>query len=107
MRILVTGGAGYIGSHFVTQALKNGFSELIVVDDLSTGFKTRLPEKVEFHQLDLASETTQSRLTYILEQNIDAVVHFAANKAVAESVVNPEKYFHTNIGATVNLLSAM
>src|SRR5699024_133987 len=62
---------------------------------------------VEFHQLDLASETTQSRLTYILEQNIDAVVHFAANKAVAESVVNPEKYFHTNIGATVNLLSAM
>lgn len=107
MHLLVTGGAGYIGSHFVSKALENGFSEITVIDDLSTGLRRRLPSSVHFKQLDLADEGNVTQLTSILRQGIDAVVHFAAKKAVNESVTNPEKYFRDNIGGTINLLSAM
>lgn len=107
MHLLVTGGAGYIGSHFVSKALENGFSEITVIDDLSTGLRRRLPSSVRFKQLDLADEGTVTQLTSILRQGIDAVIHFAAKKAVNESVTNPEKYFRDNIGGTINLLSAM
>lgn len=107
MRLLVTGGAGYIGSHFVARALNSGVSEIIVIDDLSTGIKRRLPHSVRFHQIDLASAEATTQLIDILRQEVDAVVHFAAKKAVGESVTNPEKYFRNNIGGTINLLSAM
>lgn len=107
MRLLVTGGAGYIGSHFVARALERGVTQIIVVDDLSTGIRKRLPDAVELHQLDLANENVMSQLIEILGANVDVVVHFAAKKAVAESVANPEEYFRNNIGGTINLLSAM
>jgi|SRR5699024_131411 len=107
MHLLVTGGAGYIGSHFVSKALENNFPKITVVDDLSTGLERRLPDLVEFEQLDLADTSRTTRLTEILRDDVDAVVHFAAKKAVGESVVNPERYFHDNIGGTINLLSAM
>lgn len=106
MHLLVTGGAGYIGSHFVTRAIDNGFSEITVVDDLSTGYQSRLPSSVRFQQLDLADDSITPKLTNTL-RDIDAVVHFAAKKAVGESVTSPEKYFRNNIGGTINLLSAM
>lgn len=107
MRLLITGGAGYIGSHFVARALENGFSEIIVVDDLSTGHRRRLPHSVRFHPLNLANDDATEQLIDILQQDIDAVVHFAAKKAVEESVSNPEEYFRNNIGGTINLLFAM
>lgn len=107
MRLLVTGGAGYIGSHFVAKALDHGLSNIIVVDDLSTGMRRRLPDNVEFHQLDLAKESVTTELIDILSDDVDAVIHFAAKKAVGESVASPEKYFRNNIGGTINLLSAM
>lgn len=107
MHLLVTGGAGYIGSHFVTRAIANGFSEITVVDDLSTGIQNRLPSSVRFQQLDLADDSIKPQLTNTLREDIDAVVHFAAKKAVGESVTSPEKYFRNNIGGTINLLSAM
>lgn len=107
MHLLVTGGAGYIGSHFVSKALENGFSRITVVDDLSTGLKRRLPSSVRFRKLDLADDSNRLELTRILHEDIDAVVHFAAKKAVGESVTSPEKYFRNNIGGTINLLSAM
>ena len=107
MRLVVTGGAGYIGSHFISRALENGYSEITVVDDLSTGVRSRLPSSVRFHQLDLADDSMAPQLRNILRDDIDAVVHFAAKKAVGESVTNPEKYFRNNIGGTINMLRAM
>jgi len=107
MRLLVTGGAGYIGSHFVDQALKNGLSEVVVIDDLSTGIGSRLPTEVRFHNVDIADPSSQAELVSILRDNIDVVVHFAAKKVVGDSVNYPEEYFRNNIGGTLNLLSAM
>src|SRR5699024_12797799 len=107
MHLLVTGGAGYIGSHFVSQALENGFSEITVIDDLSTGLRRRLPSSVYFKQRDLADEGNVAQLTSIFRQGIDAVVHFAAKKAVNESITNHEKYFRDNMGGTISLLSTM
>lgn len=108
MRLLVTGGAGYIGAHFVAAALDAGISDIVVVDDLSTGLRRRVPDEVKFHQLDLATDSAVQDLATILDEDrIDAVVHFAAKKAVGESVDQPELYFRSNVGATINVLSAM
>lgn len=107
MHLLVTGGAGYIGSHFVSRAIESGFTEITVIDDLSTGIRERLPNIVRFKQLDLADERSLPALVSILREGIDVVIHFAAKKAVSESVTYPEDYFRTNIGGTINLLSVM
>lgn len=108
MRLLVTGGAGYIGAHFVADALDQGLSGIVIVDDLTTGLRRRITEAVAFYDLDLSQESSPARLTEILTQHeIDAVIHFAAKKVVSDSVVYPEEYFHQNIGATINVLTAM
>ena len=107
MRLLVTGGAGYIGSHFVSEALRQGGYEIVVVDNLSTGLSRRIPSSVDFEHIDLADTGSQPRLVEILSRGIEAVIHFAAKKVVSDSVAHPEEYFCSNIGATTNLLIAM
>ncbi len=102
-RILVTGGAGYIGSHTVFHLLRAGF-EVTVVDNLSRG----RPDAVggaALHVLDLADT---GRLTELCRrEDFDAVIHFAGYIAVGESMREPELYFRNNIGATLSLCEAM
>jgi UDP-glucose 4-epimerase len=111
VRVLVTGGAGYIGSHTVLSLLEQGHSP-VVVDNLSnSSFESlkRVSEitgkPIEFYNIDLRDERTF--LSYIREQYFDAIMHFAGYKAVGESVANPLKYYENNIGSTVSLLKAI
>ncbi len=106
--ILVTGGAGYIGSHCVLALLNKGF-EVLIFDNLSTGHietvnKLKKLGKVDFLKGDLQNK---SDIQKAFENPIDAVIHFAAFSQVAESVTNPEKYYFNNLYGTLNLLSAM
>lgn len=105
--MLVTGGAGYIGSHVVREALAAGHS-VWAVDDLSTGVENRLGPTVELIDLNLAAADAEARLTDILRKTkFDAVIHLAARKQVGESVEKPEEYYRDNIGGLANLLLAM
>ena len=107
--ILVTGGAGYIGSHLVLALLEQG-EKVLVYDNLSTGHietieKLKQYGDLVFYQGDL---NNYAYLNDVLSQNkIDAVVHFAAFSQVGESVVNPSKYYENNVVGTINLLKAM
>lgn len=101
--ILVTGGAGYIGSHTVYQLVQRGYS-VTVLDDLSTGFRDAVPEP----RLHICSLFDTEQVTQLLmRQNIDAVIHFAAFIAVGESTKEPEKYFRNNVAGSLSLFSAM
>lgn len=105
MNVLVTGGAGYIGSH-VVRLLSEAGHYVVSVDDLSTGLENRL----NCDSVDMVLEDADSaeRLSKLLaEEHIEAVVHFAARKQVGESVQNPEFYFQSNVGGLANLLLAM
>lgn len=104
MKLLVTGGAGYIGSHIVLQAQAAGHN-CTVVDDLSTGLRERID--CELVSLDIASASAQQGLESLLAQGFDAVIHLAAKKQVGESVEKPELYYKDNIGGLANLLLAM
>ena len=105
--MLVTGGAGYIGSHVVREALAAGHS-VWAVDDLSTGVENRLDSAIELIDLNLAAADAEARLTEILRKTqFDAVIHLAARKQVGESVDKPEEYYRDNIGGLANLLLAM
>jgi len=102
-KILVTGGAGYIGSHAVKQLQENG-CEVVVLDNLSTGRK----EAVGGAKIvvgDLADHKLLDRV--FAEERFDAVMHFAASVIVEESVANPAKYYENNVVASINLASAM
>jgi UDP-glucose 4-epimerase len=111
MRVLVTGGAGYIGSHTVLHLLEAGH-EVVVVDDFSNAKPAvvgRLEEiagrHIPVHAFDLADV---DKLDALLEQEtVEAVVHFAGYKAVGESVAEPLDYYRNNLGATISLLRAM
>lgn len=105
MKLLVTGGAGYIGSH-VTRLAQHTGHEVEVIDDLSTGLPMRV--SAVLHQLQLATDAGLADLLRIFgEGNFDAVVHLAARKQVGESVSEPETYFKDNIAGLANLLTAM
>lgn len=108
--ILVTGGAGYIGSHCVMDLCKNGM-DVVVFDNLSTGHietveKLKQFGNVEFVRGDLLNFEDISGV-FKKYKNIDAVIHFAAFSQVGESVENPQKYYINNVGGTLNLLRAM
>ncbi len=105
MKLLVTGGAGYIGSHVVRAAEAAGHS-CVVVDNLSTGLTKRIDCPVV--EMDLASQEAVAQLARLMkEHDFDSVIHLAARKQVGESVEKPEEYFLENLGGLGNLLLAM
>ena len=103
MKILVTGGAGYIGSHIVLELCDSGF-EVIVFDDLSLGFRENVDQRAELY---IGSTLNREGLDDVLSKNIDAVIHLAAWKAAGESMDNPFKYTQNNIIGTLNVLNSM
>jgi UDP-glucose 4-epimerase len=104
MRVLVTGGAGYIGS-VVTEELLNDGHTVTVLDDLSKGHAAAVPEHVP---LIRASTTEMESLRKVLtERRIEAVIHMAASSLVSESVIEPSKYYRNNVIAMLSLLDAM
>ncbi len=111
-KVLVTGGAGYIGSHTVLVLLAAGF-EVVVVDNLCNG-NTEALRRVEqltgkqveaFHQVDICDETSLAEV--FAQHKIKAVIHFAALKAVGESVQKPLEYYTNNVGGTLALANVM
>ena len=110
--ILITGGAGYIGSHTLVELYNSGYRP-IVVDNLSNssinnikGAEQIIKNKIDFYQLDCTDFDQMDKL--FTEQNdIVAVIHFAAYKSVEESIIKPNKYFSNNIGSLENLLELM
>ena len=101
MRVLVTGGAGYIGSVVAAQLAAAGH-EVTVLDDLSTGFADAVPPGATF-----VKGTLRDCAAEVLSDGIDAVLHFAAKSLVGESVADPAKYWTANLGGTISLLEAM
>ncbi|NPA67191.1 MAG: UDP-glucose 4-epimerase GalE [Chlorobi bacterium] len=111
-KILVTGGTGYIGSHTNTELIEAGF-DVVAVDNLSNsnieildGIKKITGIKPEFRKTDLA-DAEETRKLFDSLGNIDAVIHFAAYKAVGESVKFPLKYYKNNLNALINVLENM
>lgn len=103
-RWLLTGGAGYIGSHVLRELLASG-REVVVVDDLSTGFASRVPAGVPLIEAKLSDKDAVTAA--LREYAITGVVHLAAKKAVGESVENPLFYYRENVGGISSLLEAM
>src|ERR1700712_3216166 len=101
MRVLVTGGAGYIGSVVTAQLLAEGH-EVVVVDDLSTGHADAVPPGAEFHDLSITA------LDRVLgDWNIDAAIHFAARSLVGESMSEPSMYWRNNVVGTIALVDSL
>ena len=101
--VLVTGGAGYIGSHAVLAFLEAGY-RVAVVDDLSTGRREAVPDGVPFIEGVVGDAETAARV--IREHGVGAVVHFAGSAVVPESVADPLKYYRNNTAASRNLIEA-
>ena len=111
MAILVTGGAGYIGSHTTVELLAAGH-EVIILDDFSNSspkvldrLKTITGKNIAFYEGSILNKPFLNKI--FKENNIEAVIHFAAFKAVGESVKEPLKYYHNNITGTISLLEVM
>jgi UDP-glucose 4-epimerase len=102
-KVLVTGGAGYIGAHVASELLKSGYS-IRIYDDFSNGLHRRVDGK--FRDIVDGDMLDRVKLLAALD-GIDAVIHLAAKKAVEESVKDPLKYYENNVGGTLNLLGAM
>lgn len=110
-KILVTGGTGYIGSHTVVELYKAGYTP-VIIDNLSNSSSKILAQiekiigiKPEFHQFDLC-DTEQTTAFINNNPDISGIIHFAASKAVGESVQKPLKYYHNNFFSLINLLEA-
>lgn len=111
MQILVTGGAGYIGSHTCLELLESGY-EVTVVDNLSNSSEESLArvqeltgKRLTFYRVDLLDETALQRV--FAAHDFSSVIHFAALKAVGESIARPLDYYHNNLTGTLNLCYAM
>jgi UDP-glucose 4-epimerase len=102
MKLLVTGGAGYVGSVCAKVLLEQGH-EVVVVDDLSTGNADAVPDGARFVQADMVDAAPE----LLGDESFDGVLHFAAKSLVGESVVAPELYWHGNVVKTLQLLEAM
>jgi len=111
MSVLVTGGAGYIGSHTCVELLEAGY-KVVVVDNLSNSKFESLNrvqaitgKQLEFHQVDLLDQAGLERV--FMDSDVEAVIHFAGLKAVGESVAQPLRYFHNNVTGTLVLCAVM
>ncbi len=111
-KILVTGGVGFIGSHTIVELVEAGY-EPIILDNLSNSkigvlksLEKITKRAVKFYEND-CNDISALRNIFRIEKNIVGVIHFAANKAVGESVVDPLKYYHNNIGSLVSILSVL
>ena len=111
MKVLVTGGAGYIGSHTVVELIQAGHS-VVIVDDLSNAredvvdrLESIVGQKIKFYVLDCADKEKMRGV--FAENEFDAVIHFAGRKAVGESVQMPLEYYRTNLDSTMTLLELM
>jgi UDP-glucose 4-epimerase len=102
MKVLVTGGAGYIGAHISDLLQTNGFA-VRIFDDFSNGLDRRTTGFTDIYRGDITDRAAVLEAT----EGVDAVIHLAAKKAVGESVSNPLKYYTNNVGGTMNLLAAM
>jgi UDP-glucose-4-epimerase GalE len=103
-RVLVTGGAGYVGSHAVRTLLERGYA-VEIVDDLSEGHRDAVPREVPLHVFDIADRARMGAL--LASRRFDGVLHFAARCYVGESVREPGEYYRANVGRTVELLEAL
>jgi UDP-glucose 4-epimerase len=104
MKILVLGGAGYIGSHTVYELIDAGY-EVVVVDNLVTGFKAAVHPQAKFYEGDIRD---RKFIDSVFEQeDIDGVIHFAASSQVGESMIHPLKYYSNNLCGTEVLLESM
>lgn len=111
MHILVTGGAGFIGTHTLVELAKHGHTA-VIVDNFSNSSPTAVHRVQEItgqqftvHAIDCADKAALSQV--FAAEHFDAVIHFAGLKSVGESVKNPLQYYHHNIGMTLNLLEVM
>jgi UDP-glucose 4-epimerase len=103
MAVLVTGGAGYIGSHMVWALIDAG-EDVVVLDRLSTGFRWALAPEARFYEGDIADEAMHEKV--FGENQIDAIIHFAGSIIVPESVSNPLMYYENNTGKSRSLIAA-
>lgn len=102
-KVLVLGGAGYIGSHAVLALLAADY-QVEVLDNLSTGFRSAVPPQAQFHHADIKDEAFLAR---ILDYGrFDAIMHFAASLIVPESVADPLKYYQNNTGNSIGVIKA-
>lgn len=104
MKILVLGGAGYIGSHTVYELIDSG-TEVVVVDNLLTGFREAVHPKARFYEGDIRDRAFMDSV--FEKEAIDGVIHFAASSQVGESMTNPLKYYNNNLCGTEILLESM
>ena len=106
MAVLVTGGAGYIGSHTVYALIENGYSgEVIIADNLSTGYHGAVHPDAKFYELDIRDRGALDKL--FAKEDITGVIHFAASSQVGESMEKPLQYYDNNLSGTRILLEAM
>jgi UDP-glucose 4-epimerase len=103
VKLLVTGGAGYVGSVVASQLIEGGH-ETVVLDNLAKGHRDAVPDGARLVEGDLLDEAF---VRETLAEGFDGVLHFAALSLVAESVEQPERYYRNNVGGTLNLLEAM
>ncbi len=103
MTVMVTGGAGYIGSHMVWELLDND-EDVVVVDNLVTGFEWSIPKGVTFVKADIGDQEAIEQV--LREHKVDAIVHFAGSVVVPESLEDPLKYYQNNTGNSRNLIAA-
>ena len=111
MKILLTGGAGYIGSHTAVELLDDGHS-VVIIDNLSNSSRESIArvesitdQKIDFYEADVRDKSALDEI--FTDHNIDAVIHFAGLKAVGESVEKPLEYYRNNLDSTLELLDAM